>query len=74
MFSSQHFFANTSWFSDFFVTLQCKNNAYSWGAWAFALAEIIPVEPDTDNADAGTRFSFHLLDIYAYGKKKTSYR
>ena len=49
------------------------HTTHYWGAWAFALAEIIPVEPDTDNADAGTRFSFHLFNSYsAYGKKKTS--
>ena len=49
------------------------HTTHYWGAWAFALAEIIPVEPDTDNADAGTRFSFHLFNRYcAHGKKKTS--
>jgi len=46
------------------------HNTHYWGAWAFALAEIIPVEPDTDNADAGTRFSFHLFNIYVLMVKR----
>lgn len=75
--SPQHFFCKSflvfRFLCNFALCLAAEavgHNTHYWGAWAFALAEIIPVEPDTDNADAGTRFSFHLFNRYVLMVKR----